>query len=52
MTMHQHTREENLLKTYKNVLTWKRIVIAMLCGEIYSKNDKKMEQENGHKRKN
>ena len=30
-----------LVKTYKNVLPQKRIVVAKVCGETYSKNDKK-----------
>ena len=29
-----------LVKTYKNVLPRKRIVVAKVCGETYSKNDK------------
>ena len=35
-----HERRK-LIKTYKNVLPWKRIVAAKVCGETYSKNDKK-----------
>ena len=45
-----HERRK-LVKTYKNVLPRKRILVAKVCGETYSKNDKKMEQKNGHKRK-
>ena len=37
MTMHQHTREENLLKTYKNVLPQKLTLVAEVSGETYSK---------------
>ena len=36
-----HERRK-LVKTYKNVLPLKRIVAAEVCGETYSKNDKKM----------
>ena len=45
-----HERRK-LIKTYKNVLPWKRIVAAKVCGETYSKNDKKkeMDKKNGHK---
>ena len=32
-----------LVKTYKNVLCQKQIVIAGVCGETYSKSDIKME---------
>ena len=35
-----HERRK-LVKTYKNVLPRKRIVVAKVCGETYSKNDKK-----------
>ena len=35
-----HERRK-LVKTYKNVLPQKRIVVAKVCGETYSKNDKK-----------
>ena len=45
-----HERRK-LVKTNKNVLPRKRIVVAKVCGETYSKNDKKMEYKNGHKRK-
>ena len=34
-----------LIKTYKNVLPQKQIVVAEECGETYSKNYKKMEQK-------
>ena len=34
-----HKRRQ-LIKTYKNVLPQKRIVVAKVCGETYSKNDK------------
>ena len=30
-----------LVKTYKNVLPQKLIVVAKVCGETYSKNDKR-----------
>ena len=30
-----------LVKTYKNVLPRKQIVVAEVCGESYSKNDKR-----------
>ena len=44
-----HERRK-LVKTYKNVLPQKRIVVAKVCGETYSKNDEKMEWlKNGHK---
>ena len=36
-------QRRKLVKTYKNVLPRKRIVAAKVCGETYSKNDKKME---------
>ena len=39
MTVHQYTREGNLLKTCINVLPRKQIVVAKVCGETYSKND-------------
>ena len=45
-----HERRK-LVKTYKNELPRKRIVVAKVYGETYSKNEKKMEQKNGHKRK-
>ena len=32
---------KKLIKTYKIVLPRKRIVVAMVCGQTYSKNDKK-----------
>ena len=35
-----HERRK-LVKTYKDVLSRKRIVVAKVCGETYSKNDKK-----------
>ena len=35
-----HERRK-LVKTYKNVLPQKRIVVAKVCGETYFKNDKK-----------
>ena len=41
-----------LVKTYKNLLPRKRILVAEVCGETYFKNDKKMEKKNGHKRRN
>ena len=37
-----HERRK-LVKTYKNMLPRKRIVVAKGCRETYSKNDKKME---------
>ena len=37
-----HERRK-LFKTRKNVLPRKRIVVAEVCEETYSKNDKKME---------
>ena len=48
MTMHQYTREGNSLKTYKNVLPQKGIAVAKVCGETYSKNDKKKKNGNKH----
>ena len=33
--------KETIVKTYKNVLTRKRIVVAKVCGETYKKKDKK-----------
>ena len=38
-----HERRK-LVKTYKNVLPQNWIVVAKVCGETYSKNDKKMEE--------
>ena len=35
-----HERRK-LVKTYKNVLPRQQIVVAKVCGETYSKNDKK-----------
>ena len=35
-----HERRK-LVKTYKNALLRKRIVVAKVCEETYSKNDKK-----------
>ena len=35
-----HERRK-LVKTYKNVLPRKRIAVAKVCGETYSKIDKK-----------
>ena len=35
-----HERRK-LVKTYKNVLPRKQIVVAKVCGETYSKNDKR-----------
>ena len=46
-----HERRK-LVKTYKNVLLRKRIVVDEVCGETHSKNDKKMKEKNGQKRKN
>ena len=37
-----HERRK-VVKTYKNVLPGKQIVVAEVCEETYSKNDKKME---------
>ena len=37
-----HERRK-LVKNYKNVLPKKWTVVAEVCGETYSKNDKKME---------
>ena len=39
-------KRRKLVKTYieyKNVLPRKQIVVAKVCGETYSKNDKKVE---------
>ena len=42
-----------LIKTFKIVLPRKQTVVAEVCEEIYSKNDKKkMEKKNVHRRKN
>ena len=38
--VHQYTREWNSLKPTKNVLPRKRNVVAKVCEETYSKNDK------------
>ena len=38
-----HERRK-LVKTYKNVLPRKRIVVAKVCGETYFKNNKKMKK--------
>ena len=45
-----HERRK-LVENYKNVLPQKHIVVAEVCWEIYSKNDKKMEYINGYKGK-
>ena len=45
-------KRRKLVKTYKNVLPQKRIVVAEVCGETYSKSDKKMQNKIGHKREN
>ena len=37
-----HERRK-LIKIYKYVLPWKLIMVAEVCEEIYSKNDKDME---------
>ena len=39
-----HERRK-LVKTYKNVLPRKLIVVTKVCGETYSKNDKKKKME-------
>ena len=47
-----HERRK-LVKTYKNVLPQKQTVAAEVCGrDLLRMNSKKMEQENGHGRKN
>ena len=46
-----HVRRK-LVKTYKNVLPRKWILVADVCAkETYSKDDKKMMKKNGYKRK-
>ena len=37
-------------KTYKNVHLQKRIVVAKVCRETFSKKDKKIEKKNDQKR--
>ena len=44
MTMHQHTREGNSMKIHD--IPQKRIVVAEVCGETSSQNDKKDGVEN------
>ena len=44
-----HERRK-LVKTYKNMFPRKQIVVDEVCGEPYSKDDKKMELKNSHKR--
>ena len=54
MMMHDSApilERRKLVNTYKNVLPRKRIVVAKVCGETYSKNDKKMELKNDRRRK-
>ena len=43
--------KRKLIKTYKIVLPQKMIVVAEVCGETFSQNDKKMEKKNDQKRK-
>ena len=48
MTVHQYTREGNLLKPTK--IPRKRIVVAKVCGETYFKNEIRGRGAGGRKR--
>ena len=41
---------KKFVKTYKNVRLQKRTVVAVVCGETYSKKVIKIDQKNGHRR--
>ena len=44
-------KRRKLIIIYKKVLPQKRIVVAKICGETYSKNEKNMVMKNDHKSK-